>query len=370
MKFAIKRLRHSDLTFFTAYFRQATGSKQKAINLDAKIFADTFFPRLSRTNPDRPKRVFFDLAIVGPDAAPAMTLARKAILEKKNWRLNGELVNNPLEMPARFDVLAPEDIAILAFDGDEEPAAVSMVLFAAASTQDRPGFDALAKVIGTNSMVITDADQLSALLAGLAPSHPARALLSDSEFEDAVEDAAVGGVVGTEKVLQIVRTRPVPPKITAATLEKARKRAEQVGQSGEDLVADLLENEAAAGKIAAYSWASQENPLCPYDFTATDAAGVVARIDAKTTNGPFARKFHISGAEMLEAASGSGPYFIYRLYELDEEEGTAKLKRSSDITSFAQSVVKHSASLPSGVLVDGFTVDPAVLSWSGEESLA
>ena len=57
-------------------------------------------------------------------------------------------------------------------------------------------------------------------------------------------------------------------------------------------------------------------------------------------------------------------------YELDEEEGRAKLRRSSDITAFAQSVIKQSALLPSGVLVDGFTVDPAALSWLAEETLA
>src|SRR5690349_21175946 len=129
MKYAIKRLRHSDLTFFEAYFRTTSGSKQKAINLDARIFADLFFPRLSRANADRPRRLLLDLVVTGPDGAPALTLVRKAILEKKNWRLNGELVNNPIEAPQRFNMLAPDDIAVLTFDGDETPTLVGLALF-------------------------------------------------------------------------------------------------------------------------------------------------------------------------------------------------------------------------------------------------
>ena len=300
-------------------------------------FADLYFPRLSRANPDRPKRIFFDLTIVGPDGAAPMPLARKAILEGKNWRLNGELVNNPLEMPNRFDILAPDDIAIMAADGEDEPAAVNLVLFAAASAKDKPDFDALAPITGAESMVTTDAVQLAALLVGLAADHPARTLLPDSEFDQALEDAAVGGISGTEKLLELVRTRPVTPRITAAALEKARRRAEQIGQAGEELIADLLEAEVAAGKIASFAWSSRANAATPYDFTSIDSAGTVVRIDAKTTTGPFGRKFHISGAEMLEAASGAGVYQIYRLYELTDD-GEAKLRRSSDVTDATRTI--------------------------------
>lgn len=369
MKFAIKRLRHSDLTFFTAYFHaRAANSKQKAINLDARIFADLFFPRLSRLNPGRPRQVLFDLTITGPNGAPPMVLARKAILEAKNWRLNGELVNNPLEMPTRFDMLAPEDIAIMAFDGEDQPAAVSLVLFAAASQRDQPAFDRLAPVVGDESMVTTDAAQLLSLLAGLATDHPARALLPDAEFEAALEDAAVGGVSGTVRLLELVRTRPVTPKISAAALEKARRRAEQIGAAGEALIADLLDEEVNEGKIASHVWASKANAAAPFDFSTLDSAGVSTRIDAKTTTGPFERRFHISGAEMIEAAGGTGRYVIYRLYALTEE-GQAKLRRSADIGDFARSVIAQAALLPLGVLVDGFTVNPSALTWLPEEAL-
>jgi hypothetical protein len=369
MKFAIKRLRHSDLTFFAAYFRKATGSKQKAINLDAAIFADLFFRRLSRLNPDRPRQVFFDLSITGPNGAPPMMLARKAILDAKNWRLNGELVNNPDEMPTRFDALAPNDLAIMAFEGDDEPIAVGLVLFAAASERDRPAFEALAPVIGDHSMVATDASHLSSTLSGLASDHPARVLIPDAEFEAALEDAAVGGIAGTARLLEIVRTRPITPKISAAALERARRRAEQIGAAGEALIAGLLEEEIVAGKIASHEWVSRANAVAPFDFTARDPAGTTTRIDAKATTGPFERRFHISGAEMVEAARGTGPYVIYRVYALTEEGRRAKLRRSTDIGSFARNVVAQAALLPFGALVDGFTIDPAALTWSPEESL-
>lgn len=367
MKYAIKRLRHSDLTFFEAYFRRATGSKQKAINLDARIFADEFFPRLSRANAERPKRLLLDLVITGPNGAPALTLARKAILEKKNWRLNGELVNNPLEAPQRFDVLAPDDIAVLAFDGDDTPSFIALAIFASASPDDASAFAALAARIGDESMVATDVDTLRAAFAGLAEGHAAHSIVPDAAFEEAVADAAQGGVVGVLKLGEIARTHKAAPRITPAALERLRRRAFEIGEAGEELIADVMDRDLEAGKFVSHAWVSRTNAAAPYDFTHTNAAGAVTRIDAKTTTGAFTRLFHISGAELLEAASGSGPYLIYRVYELTETG--ARLRRSNDITAFARSVLERLKGLQAGIHIDNFSIDPALLTWADEEVL-
>jgi hypothetical protein len=80
MKLAIKRLRHSDATFFAPYFQRAAGTKQKAITLEARIFADMYYPGLSHGNPDRPEEMLVALTITGPDGAPPVTWTRKVLL--------------------------------------------------------------------------------------------------------------------------------------------------------------------------------------------------------------------------------------------------------------------------------------------------
>ncbi len=365
MKFAIKRLRHSDLTFFAPYFRSAIGSKQKAINLDAKIIADEFFPLLSRANPDRPRRLLLEVSICGPRGASPIQLARKVVLEGKNWRLNGEMVNNPEDDPTRFDLLAPDDIAVMSFEGEAAPSAVSIALFASACAQDRAVFSALDAAIGEESMVVTDTQRLSAMFSGLPDEHPALILTPDAVFEAALEDAAAGGVAGSRCLNEL--SGAGIRRVDAATLSRTRQRDDESAAVGEDLIASLLEREQAEGRVAFHVWVSKTNAASPYTFSVTEASGSCAHISVKTTTGEMERALHVSAAELMDAASGIAPWRIFRVYQLNP--GSARLRRSADLSALAKEIIEHSVSLPRGVSTDGFSIDPALLDWSDEEVL-
>lgn len=364
MKFAIKRLRHTDLTFFKSYFKQHTGGKQKAINLDAAVFADTFFPKLSKSNPDRPTSVFFDLTIVGPHSAPAFVLARKALIQQKNWRLNGEFVDDD-DNPHRFDVLAPDDLAVLAFDGSEEPIGVAMAVFAAASQLDQPAFAALGAIVGNSSMVSTNVDALKAAFQGLAADHSARLILPDAELAEDLADAAVGSTSATDAIVKKVAKGKVLKKITQADLEAAWHLQRKVGSDGEDLVAELFENMVIGGSIKSFEHTSQINPVSPFDFTVVGTDGATCVVEAKSTTGAFKRPFHISSAEVKAAAESEVPYLVFRLFDLKPNQ--AKFRRSDDIRSFAKELLKQP--LPVGVSVDCYSVSPDCLSWGAVEQL-
>src|SRR6185295_7252799 len=106
---AAKQLSASDLTLFAAHFHRAgQRSKQKAINLNADIFVSGFYPGLR----DRTTETHFGLTIIGPGNAGPYILSRKAVRTAgaKNWRLDGEIVNDPVDQAGRFDRLAEDDI--------------------------------------------------------------------------------------------------------------------------------------------------------------------------------------------------------------------------------------------------------------------
>jgi hypothetical protein len=366
MKFAIKRLQHSDLTFFEPYFRASTGAKQKAINLDAAVFADSFFPRLSRTNPSRPKRVLFELTVIGPNGAPPFSLTRKALLQQKNWRLNGEMIDDK-ENAARFEALAPGDLAIMAFDGDDEPVAVNMVVLSAASSADSAAHRAAGAMLGEGSMIAVDAAALAAAFAPIAADHPARLILPDNDLEQALEDAAAGSAGAVEELRKRAGAGRLLRRITVDDLMRARDRASHIGALGEEAVADFLEGERNAGQIRDFDHTSKSvSAAHPFDFTLTLADGSSVRMDVKATTGPFGRPFHMSGAEVRDAAGSPVPYVIWRVYQLSDD-GTASLRRSADIRDFARAIAN--AALPPGVAPDGYSIEPAVLAWDTETHL-
>ena len=70
---AAKRLTPSDLTIFSSHFhRPGQRSKQKAINLNADVFVDKFYPALR----NRFAEHHFGITIVGPGTSPPYTLSR------------------------------------------------------------------------------------------------------------------------------------------------------------------------------------------------------------------------------------------------------------------------------------------------------
>lgn len=362
-KIAIKRLTRSDLTFFIHQFRTLEAGNQKSINLNREVFVDELYPSLGA----QPGEFPVALSMYGPGLKRELKLARKIVKNPpsyKNWRLNGEFVANPLDDPQRFDVLAPDDIAVFDFTGDAKPEALRIYFVSRVTAEDaalHAGLDAV--LLNNHTMRVIGANELAGLVAaaGLDPAHPANALLLDEVEALDVQDAAVGGFAAVQKL----QKRSSAVKVTRAQLQAARAKAEQTGDTGEALAFNFLDEQQTAGEIAEARWVSLENAVSPFDFLATELGGLQVRIDAKATTGPFERPFHMSLAELVEAAKDGGRYDIYRLYQLVDD--AAMMRVAKDIAPFARIVLQSLAGLPAGVVIDSVSISPASLSFAPEQ---
>ena len=139
-KAALKRLTRSDLTFFEWHFRNRNAGNQKSINLNADVFIDALYPSLPTITRGIGDKVPIDLYLYGPGKKLAYNVQRKIIKGSsyKNWRLDGEFVYNPEDDPKRFDSLSPGDLALMLFEGDPHPVALSLFLLSAGNPDDEP----------------------------------------------------------------------------------------------------------------------------------------------------------------------------------------------------------------------------------------
>jgi hypothetical protein len=374
-KLALKRLSHSDLTLFKAYFDQNPGTKQKAINLNSDVLVDYFYPRL-------PAEVPVQLIINGPGITTrADTLTRKIVRSaaSKNRRLNGELVHNPTGSQSdRYTRLQPGDLALLEFfDGPTGyPERVSMVLVSATEPEDAMAFTSLSTYFGASpkTMLVIGEARLAGLLDGkISPGHPLQAFLTD---EAELELLAEGGDVELDEpeleapalpsVPALRRPRVYKPKdfnksarpslrrVTPEAMAKSKAAATENGEAGEELVNQYLCGTLESGEC---EWTSRRNAASPYDFMLRPATEQTM-IDVKTTISGFDAPFHISINELKQAASAPDEYLIYRVYDV---KGTPKLRISGNIRDFAAGLLMHVAALPPGVIADGFTLKPSML---------
>ncbi|MCK7577643.1 MAG: hypothetical protein MZV65_18770 [Chromatiales bacterium] len=76
-KIALKRLSASDLTLFEYHYRNTSGAKQKAINLDASVFVGALFPGLPGGLDVFRDRVISHARDCGPGAAGAHSSHQK-----------------------------------------------------------------------------------------------------------------------------------------------------------------------------------------------------------------------------------------------------------------------------------------------------
>lgn len=361
-RIALKRLTASDLTFFESLFRRLGAGNQKAINLNADVFVDRLYPALPGLVATYGDVIPLSMTILGPAGAPKHVLSRAVTKREayKNWRLNGEFVRDPEGEPGRFDVLAAGDVAVLDFGGDPVPTRLTLLLLAAASPEDaalRTALDALISG-GRRTMIEVSRATLADLASGTPPTHPIWQVAADREYEAAVEDAALGGVVGAETLAAKKATRPV----SAKTLLAAKAAAEKNGRDGEALAWIHLQKLVAEGKIASADWSARANAVSPFDFSITEADGSPVRIDAKSTSGEFERRVHISFAELIAASEGPR-YDLWRVYGIDGDG--ARLRIAQDIAPLAKTILEG-LSLPNGVAIDGVSIDPSVVTW-GEE---
>ena len=204
---------------------------------------------------------------------------------------------------------------------------------------------------------LTDSDVDRLLTAaGVEESFP----IAGSRLEKDLEDAALGGVEGTRRLLRRSATRP----ITRQDLLDARRRADEVGVLGEEFVNGFLDAEKVAGRIAAFVWESALNAIAPYDFSLELPGGGRTFLDVKATTGRFEGKMHISIAELDQMCNGGTEYCIYRVFGI---KGTrAKLRVSETTAQLSKSVIEALSRLPNGVSADGVCISPAALTFGPE----
>lgn len=365
---AVKKLSASDMTFLERFHGFINKSNQKCINLNADVFRKLFYPSIESMSADGEFPV--DIFVFGPNAPPKIERQKRKVTKGdsyKNWRLNGETLHDPINDPNRFSILKKHDIAVIVFEGSLKPEIVHLVFLAENSTADFPIFNTFSPLLQRKSMIALTPQRLKALLeSAAAPStHPLYTFTADPEIAEALEDAGLGGYSGK----QVLRRRRQGRPVSSRESKEMRAAAELIGENGERLVNFYLLSNAGEGGDFHFEWVSRFDAFSPFDFKITYIGNQNATgqrlVEVKSTTGPFGRAFHISIAEILEAAASTMPYHIYRLYELNEDGGTLRI--SDDFRIFARSLQSaHDTAMPAGVSADGFAVLPEGigLSWS------
>lgn len=351
-KLALKKLKSSDLSFFKSYLSEHPQTKQKGLNLDLRIIEGEFFPSLRVSlEPLHKKAAHVDLTMYGPGVTDAHTLARKVKRDAKNIRLNGEIVDNPVTDPTRYDVLCPGDFAVMEFVGAALPTSVNIVLVASKHPDDESLHTALEPILPlvNDSMKILTEFELENIINAAKPteSHPIRDWL-DSFL---LEEIGNGSSAATEKLNQ----RRLHRGLSHADLKAAKESAERTGYLGEELLDQYFKSKSMIG-LAYYEWVAQINAVSPFDFSITMDDGTLHHVDAKSSSGKFTTPIYISIGEIKHALSSGVPYSIFRLYDVNESGATLRI--AWDIRSKLDIIFKSLSSLPQEVMVDSLSFEP------------
>jgi hypothetical protein len=362
-RLALKRLSWSDLSVFEWQFGAVS---QRSITLSENVLVDQLFPALGDATRGR-RWLPLNLSIFGPGGRGEINLERKIIrnMVSRNWRLGDEVISNPYNDAARFNIIIPGDYAMFLFEGDVIPSSATILFVSSASPEDATLHGALGQfgLSGRDSMRALEEDEIARIIAQiqLPENHP----LASFVLTDELQEAAIGSSAAAERLMR----RAHAPAVSMEALRRARDQAEEIGRLGEELVAVYLDQLLRAGGLSAFEWVSEINAVAPLDFRISPTGAAAERLDVKTTTGPFERPFHVSFAELKEMAKESeGPYRIYRVYEADESG--AKLRISDDLRNFAKAVIGALAVLPPGTAVDAISVDPTGLPFGSAIALA
>lgn len=363
-KLALKRLTASDLTLFRWHFENRNAGNQKSINLNRDVFVDVLYPALPDAVAQQEGRLPLDLSIYGPDGKAGINLQRKIVKHGtyKNWRLDGEFVNNPQEEPDRFNSLEPDDLALFDFAEGVVPSAANLLLIQRDAARDKALYAALAPVLGNTRMkAVSEREIEDAIRAtSVGSDHPIQNIIVD----EALEDAAQGGLEGSERLWHGTSNR----YLSRDALDRARRKSENNGRAGEQIVYDYLLRLRDEGQLEAVEWISENsNPIAPYDFS-IQQNGEEVLLDVKTTDAEFSRRLHISMNEIRQMANGDEDYQLYRVYEVRDSE--AKVRIASDVKQKAQEILVSLANLPEGVNPDSFSFKPEVFDFGPETVIA
>lgn len=365
-KLAVKRLTNSDLTIFRSQFETLSAGNQKAINLNADVFVDQFYPDIAEFARATRNEVAVALTVFGPAMGAEYPLARKIVgggVGYKNWRLNGELINDQDGRPGRFDVLKAGDLVVFAFAGAGRPTTIKIVLLAQAAPEDAGIYGALSSFVGqdtrrTMKRIAPGILQQAISDAAADAEHPIRSLLNTWTPDLELEELLLENTTAARKLGR----RGVGRSISPEDYRKARERCDATGQAGEALTNAYLSSLVAAGDISSFDWRSSTHAVAPYDFQIANRDGSTTLIDVKCTEGEHSRRFHLSGAEILEASFAQEEYRIYRVSSL--KDNGADLQISQPIKAICDQLKQLMEAAPSGVSVDGFTLSPTALQWS------
>jgi hypothetical protein len=355
----LKRLTASDLTLFKFQYLNRPAGKQKAINMDAAIFVRQLYPSLPEAVLTLPgRRVPLDISIFGPGTAPVHNLQRKILKQEKNWRLNGEYIDNPDDAPDRYNELREGDFAVFEFTGFPVPSSAKMALIAKSNANDMKLHRELEKRFGHDSMVALSPSLLEEIIDSAAPSkdHP----IHEWAGADVIEEAALGNALSIEKLLKRRQGRGLSPE----EMLTARASGERTGQLGEELVDAYFKAKKDAGDVISYEWVSQTNAIAPYDFHVEWKGRQPVLLDVKSTRGGFDNPIHVSLGELVKSQRVSGSYEIYRLYEVTER--SAKLRISRNVGTALKPILEAVADLPKGVCADGFSIAVSFLRFDKE----
>ncbi|MGM9600156.1 MAG: protein NO VEIN domain-containing protein [Faecousia sp.] len=361
-KLAVKKLTHSDLTFFQCYYsaQKEKKSKQKALNLNSDVLVDELYPELK--NITATTRIPVSLYIYGPGIEEVHVLQRKILKSRgsKNWRLNGELVYSPEDNLDRYKSLKPGDIVVLGFDGKLKPSSIFADFLSDSIEEDYALWEKLDDFLSGKTMKSIEPSRLRELSESiyLPPEHSIYRFFLDEDMVSVAEG-------DTEAILHVYKRSGTV--MTADELVTAKEKAAHIGSCGEELVSQYFERLLDNGEISDFTWTSRENAVAPYDFEVKELDGSVYRLDVKSTTGKFEAKIHISGAELLTMAEDTPAYKLFRVYEISED--CAKLRIAPRMSDYAKSVLKVLSALPKGISVDSVSCDPRLLDFMEAEDL-
>ncbi len=361
-KTAIKVLAQSDISLFKAHQRL---SNQRALTLNSEVFIERFYPGLRGSY----EPVLFPLTIIGPGARGAHQLTRMAMRSPgaRDWHIKGEPIHDPAEEPGRYDQIAKNDFALMAFGGTEQPQAVTIILVSAAEDAELHAAIAARFELPTQHTMIEVSEiaieHLRATTLDAYPDneHPLDLLISG----DTVEDVLFA--TGTPRP---TNARPLrhPVAVSPENLLQQLLAALETTRRGEELFGVWLT--ATGHEEDDFKWVSQTHARSAYDYEVYAARwlnpAVHAYVEVKTTCGPFKRPIHMSLTELRFAAETEN-YRIARLYKLDDE--TPKLRILTGVQAVAVRLIEKLGALPDGVAADSLQIDPGVFEVELETNL-
>ena len=232
-KLALKRLTASDLTLFKWHYQNRPAGGQKGFNLDGRLLVGALYPQLGGGTGVPHPRYRVDLYLYGPELAQEHYLVRKILRQQKNWRLNGEVIDNPESEPDRYNDLTEGDFALMEFSGGTNPSTVKVCLLAKNKAADAALYAEFAKLHSTGSMRLLKEAEITKILlqAGPEKAHP----LFDWVEGDALEDAVLGGAAGIARI----SARRSGKGLTPEEFILSRQLAEETGLLGEEFLNGL-----------------------------------------------------------------------------------------------------------------------------------